>query len=125
MIENGATVDELAETYLQNLAEQFHDSISLTDEFRWEWVSIPHIFHTPFYVYAYSFGQLLVYSLWRQFEQQGPDFVPRLTRLLAAGGSASPETILKQSGLGPLDETFWQGGFEVIRYLLAELREIL
>ncbi len=125
MIENGATVDELADAYLQNLAEQFQDAISLSDEFRWEWVSIPHIFHTPFYVYAYSFGQLLVYSLWRQYEQQGPDFPPRLIRLLAAGGSASPETILRQSGLGPLNEAFWRGGFDVIRDLLASLREIV
>ncbi|MDR2945761.1 MAG: M3 family oligoendopeptidase [Candidatus Adiutrix sp.] len=125
MIENGATVDELADAYHQNLAEQFADAVDLTDEFRWEWVSIPHIFHTPFYVYAYSFGQLLVYSLWRQYEKEGPAFVPRLTALLAKGGSAPPETILRESGLGPLDEKFWQGGFEVIEKMLTDLKALL
>ncbi|MDR1309057.1 MAG: M3 family oligoendopeptidase, partial [Deltaproteobacteria bacterium] len=114
MISRGATPDELAEAYLANLAEQFAGSVEVGDEFRWEWVSIPHFFHVPFYVYAYSFGQLLVYSLWRLYESQGPAFVPRMKAILAKGGSASPETILSQAGLGPLDDDFWLGGFEVI-----------
>ena len=122
MVSKGATVDELAEAYYNNLTNQFQDAVDLNDEFRWEWVSIPHIFHTPFYVYAYSFGQLLVYSLWRIYEKEGPDFAPRLIELLAKGGSDSPENILTQSGLGPLDENFWQGGFEVIKDMLAELK---
>jgi len=125
MIENGATADELADAYLNNLASQFGDSIDLADEFRWEWVSIPHIFHTPFYVYAYSFGQLLVYSLWRQYLREGADFVPRLEALLSKGGSAPPEVILAESGLGPLDQNFWQGGFDVIRDLLSELKAVV
>lgn len=125
MIEKGATVDELADAYMQNLAAQFGDAVEIGEEFRWEWVSIPHIFHTPFYVYAYTFGQLLVYSLWRQYQQEGKSFVPRLIRLLACGGSAAPERIIAESGLGPLDENFWQGGFEVIGDMLAELRNSL
>ncbi len=125
MIENGATVDELADAYLQSLAEQFGDAVDLADEFRWEWVSIPHIFHTPFYVYAYSFGQLLVYSLWSLYQRQGPDFVPRFLSLLSKGGSAPPEAILAESGLGPLDRDFWQGGFEVIRQMLTELKTVV
>lgn len=125
MIENGATVDELADAYLNNLATQFGDSIDLADEFRWEWVSIPHIFHTPFYVYAYSFGQLLVYSLWRLYQKQGPAFVPSMVSLLSKGGSAPPEIILAESGLGPLDQDFWQGGFDVIKDLLAELKSVV
>ena len=71
MILQGASVDELSEAYLENLRSQFGDSVEVTDEFRWEWVSIPHIYHTPFYVYAYSFGQLLVLSLYRQYRQKG------------------------------------------------------
>jgi Oligoendopeptidase F len=125
MIENGATVDELAEAYLENLKSQFGDSVEVSDEFRWEWVSIPHIFHTPFYVYAYSFGQLLVYSLWRKYQNEGAAFVPLLTSLLAKGGSDTPENILRHSGLGPLDEEFWQAGFEVIRNMLDELGGLL
>ena len=125
LIENGATVDELAETYLQNLSRQFGDAVTIADEFRWEWVSIPHIFHTPFYVYAYSFGQLLVYSLWRLYKQEGDAFKPRLISLLSKGGSASPETILAESGLGPLNDEFWQGGFNVIKEMLEELQTVI
>jgi oligoendopeptidase F len=99
--------------------------VEVSPEFRWEWVSIPHFFHTPFYVYAYSFGQLLVYSLWRRYEQEGAAFVPRLTELLSPGGSAAPEAILAASGLGPLDETFWQSGFEVLEGFLDELKSLV
>jgi len=63
----------------------------------------------------------LVYSLWRRYEREGAAFVPRLTDLLSRGGSEAPEKILAASGLGPLDESFWQGGFEVIDGFLAEL----
>ncbi|KXS55638.1 MAG: hypothetical protein AMR96_07170 [Candidatus Adiutrix intracellularis] len=124
MVENGATVDELSECYLENLREQFADNVEIDEEFRWEWVSIPHIFHTPFYVYAYSFGQLLVYNFWRQYEKEGPNFTPHLINLLAKGGSAAPADIIATSGLGPLDEEFWQKGFEVIESLLQELKLI-
>ena len=125
MTENGATVDELAAAYMANLAEQFGGAVEVGEEFRWEWVSIPHIFHTPFYVYAYSFGQLLVYSLWRRYEQEGAGFAPRLTALLSKGGSEAPEKIIAESGLGPLDETFWRSGFEVIESFLGELKTLV
>jgi oligoendopeptidase F len=120
LVEAGATADELAEAYWRNISEQFGDSLELSEEFRWEWVSIPHFFHTPFYVYAYSFGQLLVYSLWRVRQRQGPEFVPRFKALLARGGSASPEAILAEAGLGPLDDDFWASGFEVIESFLPD-----
>ena len=125
LTEQGATAQDLAEAYMENLAEQFGEAVEVSPEFRWEWVSIPHFFHTPFYVYAYSFGQLLVYSLWRRYEKEGAAFAPRLTDLLSRGGSAAPEKILADSGLGPLDETFWQSGFEVIEGFLEELKSLV
>jgi oligoendopeptidase F len=118
MIAAGATPDELAEAYLKNLKEQFGDSVQVGDEFRWEWVSIPHFYHVPFYVYAYSFGQLLVYCLWNLYLKEGRSFVPRIKAILAKGGSDSPEAILSQAGLGPLDDDFWLKGFEVIESFL-------
>ncbi|MDR1051484.1 MAG: M3 family oligoendopeptidase [Deltaproteobacteria bacterium] len=114
MILGGATADELSEAYLRNLREQFGDSVDVGGEFRWEWAGIPHFFHSPFYVYAYSFGQLLVYNLWRRYEEEGGSFVPRLKSILARGGSESPEVILGEAGFGPLDDDFWSYGFDVI-----------
>ncbi|MBE0528703.1 MAG: M3 family oligoendopeptidase, partial [Thermoleophilia bacterium] len=74
MVQQGASVDELSTAYFENLQAQFGGSVEIADEFKWEWVSIPHIYHTPFYVYAYAFGQLLVLSLYKQFKEEGETF---------------------------------------------------
>ncbi len=71
MIQKNASVNDIAAAYMENLKEQFGDAVEISDEFQWEWVSIPHIYHTPFYVYAYAFGQLLVFSLYQQFRTEG------------------------------------------------------
>ena len=65
------SLDELNDLYMANLRDQFGDSVEIGDEFKHEWVSIPHIYHTPFYCYAYSFGQLLVLALYRRFQVEG------------------------------------------------------
>ncbi|WP_303773484.1 M3 family oligoendopeptidase [Anaerolinea thermophila] len=124
MVRQNASPDEMAEAYLRNLKDQFGDSVEVSDEFRWEWVSIPHIYGTPFYVYAYAFGQLLVLSLYRQFKQEGESFKPRLKQILAAGGSQSPERILQNAGVDMRQAAFWQGGFDVIAELVNQLEQI-
>ncbi len=124
MVQHGATVDELSAAYLENLRSQFGDAVEVSDEFRWEWVSIPHIYYTPFYVYAYTFGQLLVLSLYQQYRGEGEAFKPRYLKLLAAGGSKSPDRILSDAGVNMHSRDFWQGGFDVIRGLIDQLETI-
>ncbi len=124
MIQEGATVDDLANAYMQNLREQFGEAVELSDEFRWEWISIPHIYSVPFYVYAYSFGQLLVLALYRQFKEEGESFKPRYVQILSAGGSESPERILSRAGIDIHSADFWQGGFDVLERLIGELEAI-
>ena len=124
MVKNNASVDELAAAYLENLKTQFGDSVEISDEFKWEWVSIPHIYHTPFYVYAYAFGQLLVFSLYQQFKAEGEGFKPRYLQILAAGGSESPEAILTRAGIDMHSAAFWQGGFDVISGLVDQLEQL-
>lgn len=124
MIQKGAAVDELAEAYLQNLKEQFGDAIDVSDEFRWEWVSIPHIYDVPFYVYAYTFGQLLVLSLYQQYKQEGATFIPRYSKILATGGSKAPVQVLAEAGIDVYDANFWQGGFDVLSGLITELENL-
>jgi oligoendopeptidase F len=116
--------EDLYALYMDNLREQFGDSVELSDEFRYEWVSIPHIYNTPFYCYAYSFGQLLVLSLYRRYQQEGDTFTPGYLRLLAHGGSARPEEILREVGIDMSDPAFWQGGFDVIRDMIDQLEAI-
>jgi oligoendopeptidase F len=124
LVQQGATVDELSNAYLENLHGQFGDAIEVSDEFRWEWVSIPHIYHTPFYVYAYTFGQLLVLSLYQQYKIEGEAFKPRYLKILSAGGSKSPEQILTDAGINMHNADFWQGGFDVIKALVEQLETI-
>jgi oligoendopeptidase F len=124
MIQKGASVDELAEAYMKNLKDQFGDSIDVSDEFRWEWVSIPHIYDVPFYVYAYTFGQLLVLSLYQQYKREGESFIPRYTKILATGGSKAPVEVLSEAGIDVYDAAFWQGGFDVISGLVDELEAL-
>jgi len=124
LIEQGQTIDALSSRYMANLEEQFGQAVELSDEFRWEWVSIPHIYRTPFYCYAYSFGQLLVLALYRQYQAEGESFIPRYLKILAYGGSKSPAEILDEAGIDVASAAFWQGGFDVIADMIAELETL-
>jgi oligoendopeptidase F len=124
MVKQGASIEDLAEAYMKNLQDQFGEAVDLSPEFRWEWVSIPHIYRTPFYVYAYAFGQLLVLSLYQQFKEEGESFKPRYLKILSAGGSDSPARILEDAGIDIYNPDFWQGGFDVIKDMVAQLEAI-
>jgi len=124
MIRNNASVDEISAAYFENLKEQFGDAVELSDEFKWEWISIPHIYHTPFYVYAYAFGQLLVFSLYQQFKIEGESFKPKYLKILSAGGSEAPAKILADAGIDIRSAKFWQGGFDVLEKLISELEKL-
>lgn len=116
--------EELHQMYLDNLREQFGDSVEIPPEFQYEWVSIPHIYNTPFYCYAYSFGQLLVLALYRRYQQEGEAFKPRYMKLLAYGGSARPEEILQEANIDVTDPAFWQGGFDVVNDMINDLEAL-
>jgi oligoendopeptidase F len=124
MTNEGASIEDLENAYLENLKEQFGDAVELSDEFRYEWISIPHIYHVPFYVYAYAFGQLLVLSLYKQYQAEGESFKPRYLKILSAGGSESPARILSEAGIDIYSAEFWQGGFDVLRDLIEQLEAI-
>ncbi len=124
MVMQGAMVDDMAVAYMENLKTQFGDSVDVSDEFKWEWVCVPHFFNVPFYVYAYTFGQLLVLSLYKQFKQEGESFKPRLIKILSAGGSQAPIEILKDAGIDVSKPAFWQGGYDVVSGLIKQLEDI-
>ncbi|MFN8387368.1 MAG: M3 family oligoendopeptidase [Anaerolineales bacterium] len=124
MAQKNASVDELSAAYLANLKEQFGDAVEVSDDFKWEWVSIPHIYHTPFYVYAYAFGQLLVFALYEQYKAEGESFKPKYLKILSAGGSEAPAKILAEAGVNIRDPKFWQGGFDVLSRMVDELEKL-
>jgi oligoendopeptidase F len=123
MIVEGRSFEEVAAAYMSTLVEQFGDSVELTDEFKWEWLTISHIYDAPFYTYAYSFGQLLVLALYQQYRLEGAAFIPRYLKILAHGGSEAPATILREAGLEIDTTAFWQGGFNVIDEMITELAD--
>jgi oligoendopeptidase F len=123
-IKDGCSVDDLHEVYLENLESQFGNSLDLSGDFRVEWTAIPHFYHTPFYVYAYAFGQLLVLSLYQQYLQEGDLFKPRYLEILAAGGSDAPARILERAKIDIHSPEFWQGGFNVLEEALERLEAI-
>ena len=125
MIAQGATVKDLAKTYLADVQKQFGKGIEVPDEFQWEWLTIPHIFASPFYCYAYSFGNLLVLALYRIYQKEGASFVPKYLNLLKTGGSESPQTILGKLGIDMTSENFWQSGFDTIHEMVNQLERTL
>ena len=125
MIAQGATVKDLAKTYLAEVRQQFGKGITVPDEFQWEWLTIPHLFASPFYCYAYSFGNLLVLALYRTYQKEGMSFVPKYLDLLSTGGSEAPQTILAKVGVDMNSEDFWQSGFDTIREMVNQLEQTL
>ncbi|MFW5713993.1 MAG: M3 family oligoendopeptidase [Brevefilum sp.] len=124
MIAEGAQVNDLAKAYMENLKSEFGDSVIIPEEFRWEWIMVPHIYGVPFYVYAYAFGQLLVLSLYKQYQEEGESFKPRYMKILAAGGSIAPMDLLRDAGLDASKAEFWQGGFDVIDEMVTALENL-
>ena len=122
--EEEATLDQLSAAYMENLREQFGDSLELADEFKSEWVSIPHIYATPFYCYAYTFGLLLVLGLYQRYKTEGEAFVPNYLKILAYGGSKAPMDILDEAGIDIRARAFWQGGFDVLAGMIDELETL-
>lgn len=121
---NATTIDELSDIYLKNLNEQFGDSIKVSEDFKYEWLYIPHIYHSPFYCYAYSFGNLMVMSLYQQYKNEGNEFIPKYLRILSAGGSKKPENLMMEEGIDLTKEEFWQKGFDLINDKIIELINI-
>jgi oligoendopeptidase F len=123
-IGNGTTVEEISKTYLQNLKEQFGNSVNISEDFAIEWSCIPHFHHTPFYCYAYSFGNLLALSLFQRYKKEGKDFVPAYIDILAAGGSKKPEDLLSEYGFNIRSPKFWQEGFDYVNEQVKALSSL-
>ena len=120
----GAKESQLSDLYLKMLKEQLGSSVDVADEFRYEWAYISHLFKTPFYCYAYNFGELLSMALYARYKKEGRSFVPKIENILSYGGSQNPELILKQVGIDMCSASFWQGSYDVVRGWLEELKRL-
>jgi oligoendopeptidase F len=123
-IQGGASLDRLGELYQANLEEQFGPSVEVTADFRYEWLGMHQIFHSPFYCYAYSFGQLLALALYQRYHEEGESFKAVYLKLLAYGGAARPQDILAAAGIDITAAELWQRGYRVVESRIAELEAL-
>ena len=114
------TSENINELWTEANKPMFGKSVEMSDDYRNWWMYIPHFIHSPFYCYAYSFGELLVLSLYSKYINEGNVFVPRYIELLSSGGSDAPEVLLERVGVNIKDPDFWQGGLDLLREMVDE-----
>ena len=124
-IGESATVQEISDQYMGILKKQFGASVTISPDFAVEWTCIPHFFHSPFYCYSYSFGNLLSLSLYQRYLREGSSFVPSYVQILSAGGSRKPEELLGEYSVDITSEKFWQEGFDYIKNQVQMLEKII
>ena len=108
------SVEEFGDHWFATQSAMLGDSVDLTEGYRTWWSYIPHFIHTPGYVYAYAYGQLLALSVYRRYQERGDAFVPAYLDLLKAGGSKSPEELGRMVDCDLADPGFWDGGLTII-----------
>ena len=118
------TTDDFGEHWQREVQFMFGNSVQLGDEHRLWWSYISHFIGSPFYVYAYSFGELLVLSLYQQSKKEGPAFAEKYLRMLEAGGSLTPQELMAKVGVSLDNPAFWQGGFDVLAGLVGEFEAL-
>jgi oligoendopeptidase F len=106
--------------WMETQTEMFGNSVRLLDHYRTWWSYIPHFVHSPGYVYAYAFGELLTAALYERYREEGPDFVPAYLEFLGAGGKAQPCELLRPLGVDPTDSGFWARGIQMTEGLVEE-----
>jgi len=125
-IEKGLmSTTELCETYQSSLESMFGDAVTYTPEYQWEWSTIPHLVESPFYVYAYNFGNLLVMALYQSYLEEGAAFIPKFKELLSLGSSKSPVAITQVVGVDITDPNFWRKSLVYTEHLIDELESLI
>ncbi|MFN3133844.1 M3 family oligoendopeptidase [Roseibium sp.] len=118
------TADKIGELWLSVQGESLGPAIKLNDGYETFWTYIPHFIHSPFYVYAYAFGDCLVNSLYAVYEEAETGFQEKYFDLLKAGGTKHHSELLKPFGLDATDPDFWKKGLSVIERLIDELETL-
>lgn len=116
--------EEFGEYWQAEMQQMFGDSIQLGDQHKNWWSYIGHFFFAPFYVYAYSFGELLTLSLYAKAKLEGPGFAEKYIQVLELGGSQTPDELMSIVGVDLRSKEFWEGGFAAIEKLVEKFEEL-
>jgi oligoendopeptidase F len=118
------TPDQINEIWMRVQAESLGDAISFGPGYEVFWTYIPHFIHSPFYVYAYAFGDCLVNSLYARYQESTEGFQDKYFEMLKAGGTKHHSELLKPFGLDATDPGFWQKGLSVVSGMINELEQM-
>lgn len=118
------TPEAIGDLWYKANQAMFGDSVMLTEGYKKWWCYISHFTHTPFYCYAYAFGELLVLSLYAQYRKEGKAFVPKYLELLSAGGSDKPENLAMKVGIDITKPSFWKGGMHLISEMIDDAEKL-
>jgi oligoendopeptidase F len=116
--------EQLGELWQAELTRMFGDSLDLTDGHKAWWSYVEHFIHTPGYVYAYAFGNLLALSLYQRYKNAGPGFVDSYLAFLAAGGSQAPDELVRTVGMDITDPGFWEAGLDILERMVEEVERL-
>jgi len=113
--------ERIGEIWMKVQTESLGPIFELAPEYRVFWTYIPHFIHSPFYVYAYAFGDCLVNALYSVFQSGHPDFQAKYLEMLRAGGTLRHKELLAPFGLDASEPAFWRRGLDVIGGFVDEL----
>ena len=116
--------DDISRIWMSSQNKSLGNCVKLNGDYKYFWAYIPHFIHSPFYVYAYAFGDCLVNSLYSKFEENIPNFNAKYIKLLESGGTKHYQQILKEFDLDPKQKDFWQMGMNLIQNLIDELEQL-
>ncbi len=116
--------DEINQLWQTTQVQMFGKSVTFHEGYKTWWSYIPHFMHTPFYVYAYAFGELLVLSLYAKYKKEGSEFVPKYLQLMRSGTTASPQDLLQPLGIDLTNREFWQDGINIIKDMVEETKRL-
>ena len=122
--EGELAVDQLGEIFQSQLQPMFGDALVLTDEHKVWWSYVGHFLHTPGYVYAYAFGNLLALSVYHRYLERGTSFVDDYLEFLAAGGSTRPDQLVRGVGMDITDPGFWDAGLTIVEGMVTEVERL-
>ena len=114
------TTEAICGIWQANVQAMFGNSVTLGEGHSHWWMYIPHFIHTPFYVYAYAFGQLMVMALYAEYNKTGNNFIPGYRAMLQAGGTLRPDELMQIAGIDINRPEFWAEGLAAIEQLVIE-----
>ena len=124
-IKSELTPDEISDIWMETQSHAVGPYVNLNKDYRVLWGYIPHFVHTPFYVYAYAFGDSLVNALWYAYQKSDKDeFSKKYIDMLSSGGTKSHNDLLKPFNLSAYEDSFWDKGITMITSLMDELEEL-